>query len=140
MAVYKFLEADRTALAAQLATLWDTATAAGPCTLKFYDGAQPAGPATAVTTQVLLGTLTCSDPIGSAAAGVLTFGAVTQDNAADATGTATWARLLDADGVARADFDVTNTAGTGAVKINTVNIVAGGPIAMNSLTITMGGA
>lgn len=139
--VYVFLEADRTAMAAHLATLWDTAVAAGPCTLKFYDGARPAGgPSVAVTTQVLLGTLTCSDPIGSTAAGVLTFGAVTQDNAADASGTASWARLFDADGVARADFDVTDTAGSGAVKINTVNIVAGGPILLNTLTITMGGA
>jgi len=39
----------------------------GPGTIKVYTGTKPAGPATAVTTQVLLGTLTLSDPAGSVA-------------------------------------------------------------------------
>ena len=138
MAVMKLLAAVRTALATALLTAFDVGD--GPCELKIYDGAQPAGPATAVTTQVLLGTLTCSDPIGSAAAGALTFGSVTQDSAADASGTASWARLLDGDGNALADFDVTVTAGSGVVKLNTVTIVAGGPIAVTSFVITIGGA
>jgi hypothetical protein len=136
--IIKLLEADRTALAAALRGLWDDG--AGPCTLEFYDGAIVAGPATAVTTQVKLGTLTCSDPIGSEAAGALTFGAITQDSAADASGGATWVRLVDAAGVARAVFDVTNAAGNGVVKLNTVTIVAGGPILISSFVVTMGGA
>lgn len=133
----KLLAADRTAMAAALRTAWDAA--AGPCTLKFYDGAQPAGPATAVTTQVLLGTLTLSDPLGTEANGDLTLAAITQDNAADASGTAAWCRLVDGAGVARADFDVSNNAGTGAVKLNTVTIVKDGPIAVSSFVVTMGG-
>lgn len=138
MAIYKFLAADRTAMAATLRTQWDNQV--GPCTLEFYDGAMPAAIADAVTTQVLLGTLIASDPLGTEANGVLTFSAVSQDNAADNSGTAAWARLKDGSGAPRALFDVTNTAGTGAIKINTVNIVAGGPILLNTLTITMGGA
>lgn len=113
---------------------------AGPATLKFYTGTQPAGPDTAVSTQNLLGTLTCSDPSGTKLAGVITFSAITQDSAADASGTAAWARLLDSDGVAVIDLDVTNEAGNGAIKLNTTTIVAGGPILMNSQTITVGGA
>lgn len=113
---------------------------AGPGVLKFYTATQPAGPAIAITDQVLLGTLTCSDPAATVTGGVITFDSVTQDSAADATGTATWVRAEDSDGNAVADFDVTNEAGTGAIKINTVSIFAGGPIQMTSFTITMGGA
>ena len=42
--------------------------------------------------------------------------------------------------MAVADFDVTNEAGTGAIKLNTVNIVQGGPIQMSALVISLGGA
>jgi len=111
----------------------------GAAALKFYTGAQPAGPATAVTDQVLLGTLTFSDPAGSISAGVLTFGAVTHDSAADATGTATWVRLETSAGAAVMDGDVTNTAGAGFVKMNTTSIVAGGPIQVSSGSLTMPG-
>lgn len=138
MPIMKLLEADRTALATALRGIFDNQI--GPCALEFYDGVQPAGPATAVGAQVKLGTLTCSDPMGSEAAGALTFGAITQDSAADATGTATWARLRDGLGVARADFDVTDNAGTGAIKVNTTSIVMGGPIRVTSFVITIGGA
>lgn len=138
MATIHLLPADRTAMATALRTALDSGAAA--CTLEFYDGAMPAGPATAVGAQVKLGTLTCSDPLGSEAAGALTFGAITQDDAADASGTATWARLKDGDGVARGDFDVTNAAGAGTIKLNTTTIVAGGPIRVTSFVITMGGA
>jgi hypothetical protein len=137
MAVMKLLVADRTTLAGDLRALFDDQS--GPCTLEFYDGSQPAGPATAVGSQVKLGTLTCSDPLGSAGSGALTFDAITQDSAADASGTATWARLKDGSGVARADFDVSNGAGTGAIKLNTTTIVIGGPIEVTSFVITMGG-
>lgn len=138
MAVLKLSLAARTALAQALLDKFDAAS--GPCTIKFYTGAQPAGPGTAVTTQTLLGTLTCSDPMGVAAAGALTFNAVFQDSAADATGTATWARLLDGAGVAQGDFDVTDEAGSGVVKMNTTSIISGGPIQVSSFVITIGGA
>ena len=133
----KLLEADRTALATALMGAWDAA--AGACTIEFYDGAQPAGPATAVGAQVLLGTLTASDPLGVAATGVLTFDPITQDNAADASGTAAWARLKDGAGTARADFSVSNGAGAGEIKLNTATIVMGGPILMTSFVLTMPG-
>jgi len=137
MAVLKLLVADRTSLAAELLALWDSA---GPCLLEFYTGAILAGPAGAITTQVKLGTTTCSDPLGSVAAGALTFGPITQDNAADNNGDATWARLVDGDGVPRAVIDVTGLTGNGTCKLNTVTIYAGGPIRVESCVLTFGGA
>lgn len=104
----------------------------GNATIEFYTGAMPATPATAITTQTLLGTLTCSDPVGTVSGNELTFGAITQDSAADATGTAAWARIKDATGTSVIDLDVTNTGGNGAIKLNSVNIVAGGPISISA--------
>lgn len=140
MAVYKFTAADRTAMATALRTAWNNQSGTGPCTLKFYAGAIIADPTVAITTQTLLGTLTCDAALGTEAGGVLTFSNVTQDSAADNGGTAAFAVLVDGSGAQRAVFDVSATGGTGAIKLNTVTIVAGGPIAMNSLTVTLGGA
>lgn len=137
MAILKLSAAARSAMGQALISTFDAA--AGPCTLKFYDGAMPASVATAVTTQVLLGTLTCNDPVASEATGIVTFNTITQDDAADASGTVTWARLFDGAGVAQMDMDVSNAAGAGVIKMNTVTIVAGGPIKVTSFTITMGG-
>lgn len=138
MAVMKLDPSVRSAMALALIAAFDGGS--GACTLRFYTGAQPAGPATAITTQVLLGTLTCSDPIATQSNGVVTLSAIVQDNSADADGTATWARLVDGDGVARGDFDVTNLGGSGVIKLNTTTIKEGGPIRVESFTFTIGGA
>ncbi|MNW17442.1 hypothetical protein D3C71_2166300 [compost metagenome] len=69
----------------------------------------------------------------------MTFDAITADTSADADGTATWARILDGDGVAVVDVDVSNGAGTGVIKLNTVSIVAGGLIQITSFLFTVGG-
>ena len=111
-----------------------------PAYLEFYTGTKPAGPGTAITDQVLLGTATCSATSATATGGVVTFNAITQDGAADASGTTTWARLKDGAGVAHSDYDVTNTAGAGPLKANTTTIVEGGPIVVESFTVTMPGA
>lgn len=105
-------------------------------TIKLYTGTKPAGPDTAVTSQVLLGTLVCSKPAGTVAGNTLTFSAVTPDSSADASGTATWARLSDSNGTAVIDIDVTVTGGSGFGQMNTVNIVAGGPISAPTVTIS----
>ena len=131
-------------LASTVANLLATALIAslddgsGSAVIEFYTGTVPATPLTAVTSQVLLGTLTCSDPVGTATAGVVTFGTITQDSSADASGTATWARVRSPAGDAVFDVDVSNGAGTGVIKLNTTTIVAGGPIQLTSFTITVG--
>ncbi len=109
----------------------------GQGTISFYTGTIPADPATAVTSQVLLGTLTFSDPCGTVSAGVLTMSAITSDSSADATGTASWVRIKDSDGTVVADGNVTTTGGGGAVQMNTVNVVILGPIGISVFTITL---
>ena len=136
MATINFVTPLRNAMAQLIVDALDDGPAAG--TLEFYDGTQPASAHVAVSTQTKLGTLTLSDPSGTVTTGTLTFSAITQDNAADATGTATWARLFDSTGAAVCDLDVSNEAGSGAIKLNTVAIVIGGPVLMNSLAITVG--
>lgn len=109
----------------------------GAATIKIYTGSMPATPETSITSQTLLATLTCSDPSATESGGVITFSAITQDSAADATGTAAWARMADSSGTAVWDFDVTATGGGGAIEMNTTAVVSGGPVALSSLTITL---
>jgi hypothetical protein len=105
--------------------------------LKIYDGTQPAGPGTAVTTQTLLATLSCSATFAAAAAsGVLTANAITQANAV-ASSTATWYRLTTSGGTGVVDGSV-GTASSDLV-LNTTSIVALGPVAVTSLTYTAPG-
>jgi hypothetical protein len=67
--------------------------------IRIYDGTQPATADTAISTQVLLAELRFgSTAFGAAVAGVITANAITSDSDADATGTATWYRLLKSDG------------------------------------------
>lgn len=133
------LRISTTALSAIAASIINGIDAgAGPGLVRFYTGAMPATPATAVTSQTLLGTLTCSDPCATLVGAVITFAAITQDASADATGAATWARITDSTGAVVMDVDVTNLAGTGSIKLNTVDIVAGGPILLNSFVINIG--
>ena len=113
----------------------DAGTAGGM--IKLYSGSMPNTPETNVTSQVLLGTLVCSAVCGTVANGVLTFNTITPDAQADASGTATWARIADSDGVAVIDCDVTVTTGTGALKINTTTIIINGPISAASLTMAL---
>jgi len=106
--------------------------------IKFYTGSPPSTPADAVTSQTLLGTLVCSDPAVVASGATVTFATITADTSADASGTAAWARILDGDGDAVIDVDVTNGAGTGVIKLNTTTIVAGGLIGITSFVFTVG--
>ena len=69
--------------------------------LRIYDSTGTGRPATggAVTTQVLLAELTCNATFAPASSGgVLTLNAITQDSSANASGTATWFRIVKSDG------------------------------------------
>lgn len=106
--------------------------------LDIYDGTQPAGPGTAVTSQTKLGTLTGGSPFAPAtSSGVITANALTQDSSADATGTATWYRLKTSGGTAIIDGSV-GTSNADLI-LNTTSIVSGGPISVSSFTYTMPG-
>lgn len=104
----------------------------GAAKIRIYDGTRPATGGTATT---LLAELVCSDPACSAASGgVLTFSAITQDSSADATGTATWFRVVDSDN----NFVLDGNVGTSGSDLNltSTSIVATEPVSITSATIT----
>lgn len=103
-------------------------------TIKIYDGAQPADPTVAVTTQTLLATLTFgATAFGAASAGVITANAITSGTAV-ATSTATWFRTAESGGTALMDGNV-GTSGTDMV-LGTTSIVTGAVVSISSFTIT----
>lgn len=127
--------ATRNAAADAVVDRLDLGPAAG--TIQIRSGAQPAS-ANDAATGTLLGTLTLSDPaFGAAATGVATAAAITGDASADATGTAGWFRALDSTGATVLDGSITATGGGGDMTLDSVDIVAGGTIAVTSWTVTM---
>lgn len=104
-------------------------------TIKFYTGTIPTDADTAVGAQTLLATLTLNAAAFPAASnGVLTAAAITSDTSADATGTATWARIATSVGTTKMDVTV-GTSGED-INFNTNSFVTGAEIAITSLTIT----
>lgn len=109
---------------------------AGASLLRIYDGTRPATGGAATT---LLAELTFSDPVaGAASGGVLTYSAITQDASANATGTATWCRVVDSTGAFVFDGSV-GTSGQD-YNLNTVSITAGVVVTCTSATLTAGNA
>jgi len=104
--------------------------------LNIYSGTRPTDADTALSGNTLLAQLTLgATAFGSASAGVLTANAITSDSSADATGTATFARLFQSDGTTPiADFSL-GTSGT-EVIINTTSIVAAAVVSCSAMTIT----
>jgi len=112
-----------------------TTRAGNAALLRIYDGARPATAGAATT---LLAELTCGTPFAAAASsGVLTLGAITQDASANASGTATWFRIVKADGTT---FVLDGNVGTSGSDLNltTVSIVATQPVSVTSFVITEG--
>jgi hypothetical protein len=104
--------------------------------LRIYDGSRPATGGTATT---LLAELTCNATFAPAAAsGVLTLNAITSDSSANATGTATWFRIVTSGGTHVIDGNV-GTSGSD-LNLNTTSIVSGAAVAVTSFTITGGNA
>lgn len=104
--------------------------------LRFYDGTRPATGGAATT---LLAELTCNATFApSASGGVLTLNAITSDTSANATGTATWFRILTSGAAFKVDGNV-GTSGSD-LNMNTVAFVSGATIAVSSFTITAGNA
>jgi hypothetical protein len=104
--------------------------------LRIYDGSRPATGGTATT---LLAELTLNATFAAAASsGVLTLNAITSDSSANATGTATWFRIVTSGGTHVIDGNV-STSGSD-LNLNTTSIVSGAAVAVTSFTITGGNA
>lgn len=112
-----------------------TTRAGASALLRIYSGTRPATGGTATT---LLAELTCNATFAPAAsAGVLTLNAITQDSSANATGTATWFRIVKSDGTS---FVLDGDVGTSGSDLNlvTTSITATQPVSVTSFTITEG--
>lgn len=112
-----------------------TTRAGNAALLRIYDGSRPATGGTATT---LLAELTCGTPFAaSASAGALTLGSITQDSSANATGTATWFRIVQSDGSTHVLDGNVGTSGSD-LNLTTTSIVSGQPVSITSFVITEG--
>lgn len=115
----------------------DTALASG--TIEIYDSTgtgQPATPNVAVTTQVLLVTLTFgSTAFGAASSGVKTANAITSGVAGN-TGTATWFRCYETGGSVGVLDGSAGTSGTDMI-LATASIVSGITVSCSAMTVSM---
>jgi hypothetical protein len=114
----------RTALATVIRDAIDADVGAGK--LEVYTAARA----------TLLGTLTFSDPCGTITNGVLTFAAITQDTAADATGTAAVFDVKDFSGDVVFSGTITVTGGGGDLTMASLSVTTGEPLQINALTYT----
>lgn len=104
--------------------------------LRIYDGTRPATGGTATTLLAELALSATSAP--SASSGTLTFNTISDDTSANATGTATWFRLVTSGGAAVVDGSV-GTSGSD-INFNSVAFTSGGTVSVTSLVITEGNA
>lgn len=126
----------RNAIVAAITAQIDAGSGAG--TLRIYTGSRPAGPATAAT-GTLLAEFTLNDPSFAAPSGgaaSLDISPEVADSAANATGTAGYARFADSDGNGRLDCTVTATGNGGEITLNTTSIVADAVVTVTGCTIT----
>ena len=88
---------------------------------------------------VLLAQVPLSDPCGSVngTTGQLTFSIAGLDSSADASGTAAYGEFCDSDGTVHLSLPAQSgsVAVSGKLVLNTLSIVAGGPVAIISATI-----
>lgn len=110
-----------------------TTQAGASALLRIYDGSRPATGGAATT---LLAELTCNATFAAAASsGVLTLNAIASDSSANATGTATWFRIVQSNGSTHVLDGSVGTSGQD-LNLNSVSIVATGTVAISSFTIT----
>ncbi|MFT7722227.1 MAG: hypothetical protein QM788_05290 [Roseateles sp.] len=106
---------------------------ANPAKLRLYNGTRPA---TGGAPTTLLAEIVLDKPAGTVAGGALTL-ASSDLSLCQATGTATWARIVNGAGAVVADGDVsTVAAGTGQVQLDEVNLLAGGRVQLVSAVLT----
>ena len=125
--------ATRTSLVSRNASLNAMATRLNSGRLRIYTGSQPATPETAAS-GTLLAECTLNATSGTVTNGVFTANAITQDSAANNSGTAGWFRVFQSDGTT-VEFD--GLAGAELTMAN-YDIVAGGTVSITALTYTLG--
>jgi hypothetical protein len=111
---------------------------AGAGQINFYSTPIPATRGEAITTQTLLASCVLHDSVGTVTNGVLTFLAINDDVAVDASGAIAFGRIVDSDGTFVLDGDA-GVTGSGALFIfNNVSVVAGGIVRILSMSLADG--
>lgn len=114
--------------------------AGGAGTLRIYSGTMPADANAALSSNTLLAQLTMSaTSFGAASSGVATANAITADSSADATGTATFFRILAGNGTT---VVIQGSVGTSAADLilNSTSITVGAAVSVSALTYTQQGS
>lgn len=108
--------------------------------LRIYGGTPPADANAALSGNTLLADLTLgATAFGAAANGVATANAITSDSSADATGTATFFRVLESD-LTAVVFQGTVGVSGAELNLSSVSVIAGGPVSVTALTYTQAAA
>lgn len=117
-----------------------TSTVGASALLLIYSGTQPTNPDTAITSQVLLATLTCNATFAPAASGgVLTLNSITSGTgtAGASTGTAaTWFRIETSGAVPHVDGTCGVTSGFDMNFVGSATIATGQTVGDSSFTLT----
>ena len=126
---------------AMLNTFDDQANAGTAAVINIYDSTVPADADTAIGAQVLLAQLTMDATAFGAAAdanpnATITAAAITDDSSANATGTATFFRVLTQDAGTTICQGTVGTA-TSDLILNTTSITSGSNVSITSFVITM---
>lgn len=138
-----FFLANASAIAALNAVVDLIDAGAGAGSVVIYSGTQPADADTALAGNTVLAQITLSDPAFGAASDntpgaiAAASGLPLSDTSADATGTATFFRVLDSDANVIMQGDVTATGGGGDMEINSTSIVAGATVRITTFNATM---
>lgn len=105
--------------------------------IRFYDGAQPASADDPLTDQNQLCELLLGSPaFGTASGGTIAANSITPDPDADDTGTATWFRVYESDGVS-ALWDGSIGEANCDININSVAIQQHANVSLTSFSHTV---
>lgn len=109
--------------------------------INIYDGAVPADADASIGASTLLAQLTCSATAFTSVADLApgaraTFAAITSDSSANATGTASYFRILTQNAGTTVAQGTVGTA-TSDLILNTVAITSGSTVSITSATITL---
>ena len=92
-------------------------------TLTLYSGDRPAIGET--PTGIALVSIPLVEPAGTVSGGVLTLTSPPEEMVT-ASGVATWARIMNGNGIVAFDCDVSDEAGSGEITMQTTTLYAGG--------------
>lgn len=103
-------------------------TGSGHARVRIYNGTRPAGGGTATT---LLVEIALDKPSGTVSSGQLILASADLPLIAS-SGTATWARVVNGNGDYAFDCDVSDTSGSGEIKLPSTTLYAGGKTQLTS--------